>query len=108
MDSLCQPLSDLLAFLLEMDAKRLKFMYKYCPQYQKECNIKTYKDHKGKRKKTNSWLPQVLDSVTYEDEVDSDSSISLSSECSDPKDPLSFEPCSIEYTCNEESESSYC
>ena len=43
----------------------------------------------------------MLDSVTYEDEVDS--SISLSSECIDPEDPLSFEPCSIEYTCNEES-----
>ena len=43
----------------------------------------------------------MQNSVTHEDEVDSDSSISLSSECGDSEDPLSFEPCSIEYTCNE-------
>ena len=88
-----------------MDAKRLKFKYKYYPHCQKECIIKTYKDCERLyfNSKTNTWLPQALDSVTYEDEVDSVSSIS--SECSDPEDPLSFEPCSIEYTYNEEQNS---
>lgn len=57
--------------------------------------------------KTNSWLTAaslIQNSVTHEDEVDSDSSMSLNTDSSDGEDTQSFEPFStpaIEYTCND-------
>ncbi len=59
-------------------------MYKYCPHCQKQCNIKTFREHKRLyfNFETNSWVNSLdlLPKNSLASDVESDSTLDLSSE----------------------------
>jgi len=86
--------------VFSMDAKRLKLLYKFCPHCQKQCNIKTYKDHKRLyfNVETKSWLTATscnsasakYSAIPEEVAYDSDSSLSHDSDADDQSQDVSF------------------
>ena len=75
-----------------MDVKRLKLMYKYCPNCQRQCHIKAYKDHKRLyfNSDTNTWVTVPDLEQQGSCDIDSDSTIDLSSEDECTEDSLLF------------------
>lgn len=64
-------------------AKRRKLTHKYCPHCKKECNIKTYKDHKRLffNPESKAWYQESAnESATHESDEDCNSIAELSSD----------------------------
>ena len=64
-------------------AKRRKLTHKYCPHCKKECNIKTYKDHKRLffNPESKAWYQESTnESATHESDEDCNSIAELSSD----------------------------